>query len=89
MALRAIVTGVAKDIILPMIERYLNPQDPVAHPKPLVSGKDLILRLNLNPSPIIGELLTEIQIAYIEEKIFDAEDAMLFATDYLANNWGK
>ncbi|ELS02274.1 tRNA nucleotidyltransferase/poly(A) polymerase [Xenococcus sp. PCC 7305] len=89
LALRAIVTGVAKDIILPMIERYLNPQDPVAHPKPLVSGKDLILRLNLNPSPIIGELLTEIQIAYIEEKIFDAEDAMLFATDYLANNWGK
>jgi len=85
-ALRAIVTGVAKDIILPMIERYLNPQDAIAHPKSLVSGKDLINRLNLKPSPIIGELLTEIQIAYIEGNIFDSEGAIAFADDYLAKN---
>ncbi len=83
LALRAIVTGVAKDIVLPMIERYLNVEDPVAHPKPLVSGKDLIKRLNLKPSPIIGELLTEIQIAYIEGKIFDSDDAIRFAAYYL------
>ena len=68
-----------------MIERYLNPQDPVAHPKPLVSGKDLITKLNLKPSPIIGELLTEIQIAYIEGKIFVLEDAIQWATNYLEN----
>ena len=83
LALRALVTGVAKDIILPMIERYLNPNDPVAHPQPLVSGKDLIKRLHLKPSPIIGELLTEIQIAQIEDKIFTPEDALGFATNYL------
>ena len=88
LALRAIVTGVAKDIILPMIERYLNIKDPVAHPKSLVSGKDLITRLNLKPSPMIGKLLTEIQIAYIEEKIFDAEDAIQFATNYLVDLQG-
>ncbi len=86
LALRALVTGVAKDIILPMIERYLNEKDPVAHPKSLVSGKDLIKRLDLKPSPIIGELLTEIQIAYIEGRIFDSEDAISFAADYLENN---
>ena len=86
LALRAIVTGVAKNIILPMIERYLNVKDPVAHPKALVSGKDLIKKLDLKPSPIIGELLTEIQIAYIEGKIFDPEDAISFAADYLENN---
>ena len=85
LALRAIVTGVAKNIILPMIERYLNVKDPVAHPKALVSGKDLIKKLDLTPSPIIGELLTEIQIAYIEGKIFDPEDAISFAADYLEN----
>ncbi len=83
LALRALVTGVAKDIIVPMIERYLNVKDPVAHPQPLVSGKDLIKKLHLKPSPIIGELLTEIQIAYIEGKIFDPEDAIRFAADYL------
>ena len=88
LALRAIVTGVAKDIIWPMIERYLNIKDPVAHPKSRVSGKDLITRLNLKPSPMIGKLLTEIQIAYIEEKIFDGEDAIQFATNYLVDLQG-
>ncbi|MGK7894352.1 MAG: CCA tRNA nucleotidyltransferase [Xenococcus sp. (in: cyanobacteria)] len=85
LALRALVTGVAKDIILPMIERYLNLNDPVAHPQPLVSGKDLIKRLHLKPSPLIGELLTEIQIAHIEGKIFTPEDALGFATNYLVD----
>ncbi len=85
LALRALATGVAKDIILPMLERYLDVNDSVAHPKSLVSGKDLITRLNLQPSPIIGELLTEIQIAYIEGKIFDAEGAIEFATNYLVD----
>ncbi len=46
-------------------------------------GKDLISSLNLKASPMIGELLTETQIAYIEDKIFDSEDAIRFAADYL------
>ena len=83
LALRAIVTGVSHNIIFPMIERYLNAKDPVAHPIALVSGKDLIEQLNLKPSPIIGELLTEIQIAYIEKKISNSEDAIRFAAHYL------
>ena len=83
LALRAIVTGVANNIIFPMIERYLNDKDPVAHPSALVSGKDLIEQLNLKPSPIIGELLTEIQVAHIEKKISNPEDAIRFAANYL------
>ncbi len=83
---RAIATGVAKQFITPLIQRYLDPADPVAHPQPLVTGTDLIRELNLNPSPLIGKLLTEIQLAYIEAKIFTPEQALEFANFLIAND---
>lgn len=80
---RAIATGVVKDIIEPLIQRYLDPTDQVAHPQPLVTGHDLIQKLNLKPSPIIGKLLTEIQIAQIESKITTPQQAIDFAKTLL------
>ena len=38
--------------------------------------------LEISPSPLIGELLTEIQIAYIEGKINNKEEAILWLTKY-------
>lgn len=76
---RAIATEVALAIIEPLVKRYLNPKDPVAHPQCLVTGNDLICQLNLKPSPIIGKLLTEIQIAQIESKIATPQQAIDFA----------
>lgn len=67
----------------PLIHRYLNPNDLVAHPTPLVSGNDLILALNLRPSQLIGELLTEIAIAQAEGKVTSREDAIKCARLYL------
>ncbi|MGL5793484.1 MAG: CCA tRNA nucleotidyltransferase, partial [Waterburya sp.] len=82
---RAIATEVAKQFITPLIQRYLDPADPVAHPQPLVTGTDLIRELNLNPSPLIGKLLTEIQLAYIEAKISTPEQALEFANALIVN----
>ncbi|MGL5077288.1 MAG: CCA tRNA nucleotidyltransferase, partial [Waterburya sp.] len=82
---RAIATGVAKQFITPLIQRYLDPADPVAHPQPLVTGTDLICELNLNPSPLIGKLLTEIQLAYIEAKISTPKQALDFANSLIIN----
>ncbi|MCC0176085.1 CCA tRNA nucleotidyltransferase [Waterburya agarophytonicola K14] len=76
---RAIATGVSLDLLNPLIERYLNPEDLVAHPQSLVTGNDLIGKLNLKPSPMIGTLLTEIQIAQIESKISTPQEALDFA----------
>jgi len=76
---RAIATGVELELLKPLIERYLNPADLVAHPQPLVTGNDLIEKLNLKPSAIIGKLLTEIQIAQIESKISTPQQALEFA----------
>ena len=83
---RAIATGVSSEIIEPLIKRYLDPADQVAHPQSLVTGNDLIRQLNLKPSPVIGKLLTEIQIAQIESQISTPQQAIDFANSLLSLN---
>ena len=77
--IRAIAIGVEQKLLTSLIESYLNPDNKIAHPQPLITGKELIQVLNLSPSPLIGQLLTEIQIAQGEDKIKTAEDALQFA----------
>ncbi|OKH36886.1 [cytidine(C)-cytidine(C)-adenosine (A)]-adding enzyme [[Phormidium ambiguum] IAM M-71] len=79
-AVSALATGISLEGISPLINRYLTPNDRVAHPIPLITGNDLIKALDLKPSPKLGELLTEIQIARIEGKISSLEEAIAFAT---------
>ncbi|MFP4103210.1 CCA tRNA nucleotidyltransferase [Coleofasciculus sp.] len=83
LAVLAIAEGVSVESITPLINRYLNPEDQVAHPTPLVKGHDLMQQLKLPPSPQIGELLTEIQIARIEGKVSTRDEALEFATQRL------
>ncbi|BBD59095.1 polynucleotide adenylyltransferase region [Nostoc sp. HK-01] len=69
----------------PLVSRYLNPDDLVAHPTQLVSGKDLMVALKIPASPVVGELLTEIAIAQAEGKVATAEAAIEFARQILEN----
>jgi tRNA nucleotidyltransferase (CCA-adding enzyme) len=75
----AIASGVEISDLKYLIDRYLNPDNQVAHPTPLVSGHDLIQALQIQPSPTIGKLLTEIQLARIIGKIVTPADAIEFA----------
>jgi len=77
--LLAVASGIAVDALIPLINRYLNLDDPVAHPTPLITGRDLMKALNLPASPQIGQLLAEIQLARIEGEISNYEDALKFA----------
>lgn len=79
LAVLAVAFGLSVEQIAPLIDCYLNPNDPIAHPTPLVTGHDLIQKLQLRASPKIGQLLTEIQIARIEGKISTSEQAFAFA----------
>ncbi len=84
LATLAMATEVDRKFIDPLIKRYLDSQDPVAHPQPLITGKDLITELKIQPSWKIGQLLTQIQLALIEGKIVTAEEALKLAkTIYL------
>jgi len=84
-ALLAVAKGISVDAIAPLINRYLNPQDPIAHPTPLITGKDLIQALKIKPGPQVGRLLTEIAIAQVEGKITTANEALEFASKILDN----
>ncbi len=75
----AVAQGMAVEAVAPLVNRYLNPNDQVAHPTPLVTGNDLMQALNLRPGPQIGQLLTEIQLARIEGKVASTEEALQFA----------
>ncbi|MBE9189757.1 CCA tRNA nucleotidyltransferase [Gloeocapsopsis crepidinum LEGE 06123] len=84
-ALLAVAKGTSVDAIAPLINHYLNPQDPVAHPTPLITGKDLIQALKIKPGPQVGRLLTEIAIAQVEGRITTADEAFEFASKILDN----
>jgi tRNA nucleotidyltransferase (CCA-adding enzyme) len=75
----AISAGLKIDSLRDLICRYLDPIDQVAHPTPLVSGHDLMQALQLKPSPKIGKLLVEIQLARIRGEITTDTDAIEFA----------
>jgi tRNA nucleotidyltransferase (CCA-adding enzyme) len=75
----AIAAGLKIDSLRDLICRYLDLLDQVAHPTPLVSGHDLMQALQLKPSPQIGKLLVEIQLARIQGEIVTPADAIELA----------
>lgn len=83
LAVAAVAAGTPAGAIAPLIQRYLTPEDPVAHPAPLLTGSDLMAALNLRPGRQVGFLLTEIAIARAEGRISTPEAALQFAFQQL------
>jgi tRNA nucleotidyltransferase (CCA-adding enzyme) len=75
----AIAEGIKIEDLADLIDRYLDPDNQVAHPTPLVNGHELIQALQISPSPQIGKLLTEIQLARILGKISTPTEAISYA----------
>lgn len=73
------------EAIAPLVDRYLNPQDQVAHPTPLINGQELIQALQLPSGPLVGWLLTQIQIARIENKISTVAEALELAAELISS----
>ncbi len=83
LAVLAVAKGTQKDTLTLLINRYLTPNDPVAHPQLLVNGKDLMQALKIPPSPMVGKLLNEIAISQIEDKISTPAQAIELAATLL------
>lgn len=79
LAVLGVASGLPIAKVLPLIEHYLTPDDPIAHPSPLLTGRDLMAQLELSPSPTIGHLLEAIQLAHAEGKISNQREALEFA----------
>ena len=84
-ALLAIASGVAQEEVMPLIRRFLDPTDPVAHPQALLTGQDLMIALDLLPGPHIGQLLAAIQLARAEGKVETTEMAVALAQEMVAS----
>jgi tRNA nucleotidyltransferase (CCA-adding enzyme) len=69
--------------VRPLVLRWLDPDDQVAHPTPLLTGQDLMQSLGLSPSPQVGQLLAALQLARAEEKIHDRTAALALARSLL------
>ncbi|WP_416666036.1 CCA tRNA nucleotidyltransferase [Egbenema bharatensis] len=79
LAVLAVATGTPMEAVAPLIQRFLTPNDPVAHPNPPLTGRDLMAALHLPPGPQIGQLLEAIQLALAEGKIQTRKQALDFA----------
>lgn len=77
-----------QSLLIMLINRYIDQNDLVAHPQSLLTGNDLISQFNLNPSPLIKELLTEITIAQIEGKINNIQEAFQWVNNYCSSRDG-
>ncbi|MBV8884712.1 MAG: CCA tRNA nucleotidyltransferase [Chroococcidiopsidaceae cyanobacterium CP_BM_RX_35] len=79
-AVLAVATGTTMQVIAPLINRYLTPNDPIAHPTPLLTGTELMQALHLQPGPQIGQLLTEIVLAQVGGNISTPDEALQLAS---------
>ncbi|MGB3138921.1 MAG: CCA tRNA nucleotidyltransferase [Nodosilinea sp.] len=75
-ALLSLAYGVPEELVMPLVERYLTPNDPVAHPQPLITGKDLVQGLALKPGPQIGALLEAVSLAQAEGLVGSHDEAI-------------
>jgi tRNA nucleotidyltransferase (CCA-adding enzyme) len=75
----ALAQGVPLAQLQPLIDRYLDPRDPVAYPSAILTGQDLMGDLGLTPSPQIGQILAALQLARAEGKIHDRTTALALA----------
>jgi tRNA nucleotidyltransferase (CCA-adding enzyme) len=79
----AIAMGVKLGAMEPLVQRFLTPSDPVAHPVPPLTGRDLMTVLQLSPGPQIGQLLEAVQLAQAEGQIHSYSEALDFARKFL------
>jgi tRNA nucleotidyltransferase (CCA-adding enzyme) len=86
--LALVLVGLAQDISMSilnhLIDRFVTPGDPVAHPTALISGRDLIHTLGMRPGPHIGDLLAAVELAHAEGHVSSAEEAL----DWVAQRYG-
>jgi tRNA nucleotidyltransferase (CCA-adding enzyme) len=84
-----LVVAVAARISLanlsPLVDEFLDVKSAIAHPKPLVSGQDLMNALQIPPGPAIGRMLSVLELAHAEGSIATPEAAIQMAQQWIGN----
>ena len=62
-SLLALSQGIAFSRVEPMIAKFLDPADPVAHPQKLITGHEIMQQLGMKPGPQLGALIKSVEKA--------------------------
>jgi len=75
----AIASGQSINSIIPWLDRWLDPNDPIAHLVPILNGDDLKTELGLSAGQKIGDILSELKWAQVEQVFTDRNSAIAYA----------
>ena len=80
----ALSQGIAINSLSPLIDAYSDAHSPIAHPHPLVDGKELMASLHISPSKLVGYLLQEIILAQAEGRVSTPSQAIKLAKEIIS-----
>lgn len=83
-SLLALAQGVDLMALQPMITRFLDPTDTVAHSRALITGTVIMKQLGVRPGPEVGRLLKAVEQAQATGTIDSEEEAIAWAKNYIA-----
>jgi len=77
-SLLALAEGVDLTQLKPLIKKFQDPANEIAHPETLISGTVLIKQLGIQPGPNLGALLSAVEHAQAAGKLSSAAEAIAF-----------
>ncbi|MEL6382218.1 MAG: CCA tRNA nucleotidyltransferase [Cyanobacteria bacterium J06626_18] len=87
LALVGLAEGLPLSLLENLMDRFADPTDPIAYPRPVVSGRDVMKHLGLRPGPHIGDLLAAVELAHAEGHIHSPQDALDWLSHYQAQTF--
>ena len=75
-SLLALSQGVGLAVLQPMISRFLDPEDAIAHSRMLIDGNALMKQLGMQPGPEIGAALRSVERAQAAGRVQSEEEAI-------------
>lgn len=85
-SLLALAKGVSLSSLHPLIARFLDAEDALAHAPSLISGKTLIQKLAIQPGPEIGQILAAVEQAQAEGVVSSEKGAIAWVKNWLQSN---
>ena len=81
-SLFALAQGVPLSRLKPMIGRFLDGKDAIAHARPLITGHEIMQQLTMPPGPQLGQLLSAVEQAQAKGVLKTKEDAISWLIQY-------
>ena len=75
-SLLALAQGVDLSVLQPMILRFLDPQDEVAHSRALITGRVLMRQFGIEPGPDVGKWLKAVEMVQAKGDVRSREEAI-------------